>query len=295
MVEGSVIIVTWGAQKFITQCLDSVFAQSLNNLEVFVVDNGSEDETVKLVEEYGDKLKLIKNENNLGFSYANNQAMAKACGNYVLFLNSDVKLEKDYLSILINFLKNNKEVGMVQGKYLRWDKKTIDCLGLFLTPLFRFKNLGEGKLDTKKHRDNFKIFGPGGAAALYKREVLEQIKWRNQYFDNDFFFLVEDFDMAWRAQNKGFKSYCITTAVCYHYRDSSAHKSYFRQYLSFRNRYWLLLKNAPAYTIFWFMIVFIIYDIPRFTYMLATNKYTKKSFSGIDTIISSNYAKETGQ
>jgi GT2 family glycosyltransferase len=166
----SVIIITWNAERFIAQCLDSVFKQGIENLEVFIVDNASSDKTIEIANKFSKQLCLIENRENKGFCFANNQAMAKATGNYILTLNSDVVLEGNYISELLNCLKLYPAVGMVQGKFLRMDKQTIDCLGLHLGLFFRLYNIAEGKKDSAKFNQGFEIFGPCAAAALYRRE-----------------------------------------------------------------------------------------------------------------------------
>ena len=101
------------------------------------------------------------------------------------------------------------------------------------------------------------------------------------FFDERFFFLVEDFDLAWRARSRGWKAMCVPSAVCYHYRDSSNHKSGFRQYLSLRNRYYLLIKNMDVNLKSILRAIFAIffYDLPRLLFILAVNRPALKALS----------------
>ncbi|MBU1088047.1 MAG: glycosyltransferase family 2 protein [Candidatus Omnitrophica bacterium] len=273
----SAIIVTWNAEKFLAKCLDSVFSQSIAPFEVFVVDNGSTDKTIEIIKKTFPEVLLIENKQNKGFCTANNQAINKAKADYILTLNSDIVLEPDYISKLLNYLKIDKSVGMVQGKFLRMDKKTIDCLGLKLGLFFRLFNIAEGKKDSTDFKATFEIFGPCAAAAVYRKELISDIIYEDEVFDPKFFFLVEDFDLAWRARNQGWKAMCVLRAVCYHYRDSSAHSTPFKQYLSFRNRYFLLIKNGNWKHLLLFIPGFFIYDLPRFVFMLFTNPFTLKA------------------
>jgi len=136
--------------------------------------------------------------------------------------------------------------------------------------------MNSGKDDGMAFDSVQEIFGPCAAAALYRRQVFDDIRNAEGVFDNRFFFLVEDFDVAWRAKRKGWKAYYVPQAVCLHYRSSSGHKSKFKQYLSFRNRYFLILKNARFKELVYFIPFFIIYDIPRILYLLCVNPYTLK-------------------
>ncbi|MFH1460414.1 MAG: glycosyltransferase family 2 protein [Candidatus Omnitrophota bacterium] len=282
MIEISIVIVTYSAEKFIKNCLDSVFAQDLNNFEVIIIDNNSGDNTINILKKYLSKIILIENKKNEGFCFATNQGILLAKGKYIFTLNSDVYLSKDYVLNLKNFLERNLEAGMAGGKLLRMDKITIDTIGLKLGVFYRFLNIAESEKDTGKYKVPLEIMGPCAAAALYKRELLESIRYKDEFFDNQFFFLADDFDIAWRAQRIGCKGFYVPNAVCWHYRDSSGHKSQFKQYLSFRNRYYLLIKNAGFKTVFLFALGFLFYDFPRLVFLLITNtKYTAKAIAEI--------------
>jgi len=279
----SVVIVTWNAQTFIPRCLDSVFAQNVKNMDIHVVDNGSTDGTLKILRQYSKSINLIENHTNKGFCHANNQAIAKASGEFVFTLNSDIILENNYLFRLLEFLKENPEVGMVQGKLLRMDKVTIDGLGLRMDMLMRLHNIAEGQKDSAEFNSPIEIFGPCAAAALYRRELLKDVSFKEEVFDERFFFLVEDFDLAWRARKRGWKAACVPSAWCYHYRDSSNHKSSFRQYLSLRNRYYLLIKNLDFNLKSLVRIVFAIffYDLPRLLLIMLVNRKALKAFKEV--------------
>ncbi|MFH1061648.1 MAG: glycosyltransferase family 2 protein [Candidatus Omnitrophota bacterium] len=281
MVQVSVVIVTWNAEKFIQDCLESVFLQQIEDMEIIVVDNGSTDKTLTILEDYSDRIKLIKNKINSGFCAANNQAILKAEGAYIFTLNSDVILEKGYIRDLKDCLDKHKHVGMVQGRLLRLDRKTIDSLGLRFSALMRLYNIGEAKADSKKFDKQIEIFGPCAAAAVYKKELLDAVRDKDEFFDEKFFFLVEDFDLAWRARIRGWSAMYVPTAIAYHYRESSEHSDPFKQYLSFRNRYFLLIKNGSWKHLLLFVFGFFIYELPRFIFMLLFNKNTSKALRQI--------------
>jgi GT2 family glycosyltransferase len=170
-------------------------------------------------------------------------------------------------------------------KIFKADGKTLDSTGLILSRYYRFFDRGHNLPDRRQYDGKPDIFGPCAAAALYKKEMLEDVKHEGGYFDESFFFLGEDFDIAWRAGKRGWRAKFVPGAVCYHLRNSTNFASGFRQYLSFRNRYFMLLKNqgfSPGY-----ITVFLLYDIPRFFYMLFTNRHTLK---GVREII--NYRRD---
>lgn len=268
----SVVIITFNSEKFITQCINSLFIQNYLNCEIIVVDNGSQDNTIQLVQAYK-KIVLIKNERNLGACKARNQGIEVSSGEWILTLDCDVVLEKDFFSKISNFIKDLPfNVGMIQPKILRPDKKTIYSCGLYLSWLRRFYDIGKNRED-KGQFDNFQhVFGGCSAATFYRRTMLENIKEKTGYFDERFFFLVEDVDLAWRAQRKGWKAKFIPSLICYHHGNSSRFDNKKRQYLCFRNRYYTIRKNEGINKYFYRIIPLLCYDMPRFLYLLVTNK-----------------------
>ncbi len=274
------MIAAWNAERFLRECI-AVALEQPEIMEVIVVDNASSDETSAIAESFKDRVLILRNEKNRGFCSASNQGIKIARGEYILLLNSDVVLRKDYVRELLKCLKRNPRVGMVQGKYLRMDGKTIDSLGLKLSAGKRLYNVADGKKDSPRYNSEREIFGPCAAAAVYRRKVMNDIVCKEEYFDPDFFFLVEDFDIAWRARRWGWKARYVPQAVCLHYRDSSGHDSGYKQFLSFRNRYFLLIKNMTLFSAFLFIPFFLFYDVPRFGYLFITNPFVRKNLRSI--------------
>src|SRR5512142_2436598 len=97
----SVTLVTFNSEKFVHSCLRSIFFQQHRRLEVIVVDNASQDSTLELLEPYSDRIKLIRNKENMGFAAAHNQAIAASSGKWVLVLNPDVCLTPAFVSRLV--------------------------------------------------------------------------------------------------------------------------------------------------------------------------------------------------
>jgi hypothetical protein len=271
----SIVIAGCNAGKYLFPCLDSIYGQTYGNFEVIFVDNGSCDETAKILMGFP-SVTVIRNDINKGFCFANNQGIRKGKGEYFLALNSDVVLDKNFLSEIVAVAVLSG-AGLLGSKMLSGNGKFIDSTGLILSRFYRFFDRGSGQPDKGQYDDKSDIFGPCAAAALYKKEMLDDIKYREEYFDEDFFFLGEDFDIAWRARNKNWRARFAPKAVCYHMRNSSGFNGKFRQYLSFRNRYFLLIKNRGIGP--WYIFIFFLYDVPRLACMLCANKYTFKALA----------------
>jgi GT2 family glycosyltransferase len=271
----SVIILTFNSKKFIKSCLDSVFSQNFRDFEIIVVDNGSEDDTVNFIKENYPEIVLIENKENLGAAKARNQGIRASKGDWILTLDCDVILERDFLSKMKEALENIRDnIGILSPKILKKDRKTIDSVGIYLSPSYRFYDLGKGYRDSGQFNEQRYVFGASACCALYKREMLEDIAVDGQYFDERFFFLVEDVDLAWRAQRKGWRGLFYPQAICYHTGNSSNTSKKLRQYLCWRNRKLLLKKYSPNK--FKLAMVSLFYDLPRLLFLFLTNSYVRK-------------------
>lgn len=214
----SVIVVNWNGAKFLKNCLDSILNQSYRDLEILVIDNTSEDESIQIIRENYPQIRLISNSENRGYCKGCNQGIQLTTGTYILILNPDTILTSDFVKNLMVTAERDSQIGMVAGKLLRFDQVTLDTTGQFLrwnlTPLER----GYGNKDVGQFNTSGYIFSTCGAAAFYKRAMLEAIKIKGECFDESFFTYYEDLDLGWRAQLFGWKCYYNSEAVAYHYR-----------------------------------------------------------------------------
>ncbi|HTZ10939.1 MAG TPA: hypothetical protein VMD04_00970, partial [Candidatus Margulisiibacteriota bacterium] len=116
------------------------------------------------------------------------------------------------------------------------------------------------------------------------REMLEYIKIEDEYFDEDFFLLLEDFDIAWRGRRCGWRAAFFPQLVCYHHGGISRNRTALSQYYTFRNRYLLLIKNGEITEILRVLILFPFYEIPRLIFLLFSNKKTKQALKEIKAL-----------
>lgn len=275
----SVVVLTYNSQKYVQACLDSVLRQGAKDLEVVVIDNASSDKTREIVRERYPRVKLIENPKNLGASKARNQGVECSSGEWILALDSDVVLGDDFIEKFERVQKGFPgDTGMVQPNVLNADGATLYSQGIYLSPLRRFYDLNRGKPKDLIGSERKKIIGPCSAAAFYRRNMLEKLKESSGCFDERFFFLVEDVDLAWRAQRAGWKVRFCPEMVCAHEGNSSGTDKKLRQYLSFRNRYWMIAKNEDFLGR---MRVFALswpYEVVRFAYLTVCNKYLFRGF-----------------
>jgi GT2 family glycosyltransferase len=218
----SVIIVNYNREDLLQQCLESLRGQSFKDFEIIAVDNASQDDSVAMVKSCYPEAKLIQNTANLLFCKAQNQGIGISRGDFILCLNSDVVLNRDYLKEALSGAGIDDKIGMVSGKILRMDKKTMDSTGLFLGRNRKAVERGYGKIDKGQYNKPGYVFGASGACAFLRRSMLTDIKDENGYFDERFGMYYEDLDLCWRANKKGWKAYYNPKAIAYHVRGGTA-------------------------------------------------------------------------
>lgn len=285
----SIITLTCNSIKFTNGCLDSIFTQDYKNYEVIVVDNGSTDGTVNFIKENYPETILIESKENLGACKARNQGIEIAKGDWILTLDCDIILEKDFLLKIAKLTRNlDNDIGMVQPKILNPDKREIYSCGIYLSWMRRFYDIGKGRLDNGRFNNPGYIFGVCSASALYKKQMLDEIKECTGYFDERFFFLVEDVDLSWRAQRKGWRAVFYPQTICYHYGNSSATDKNLRRYFCLRNRYYTIMKNEGFKNYAKKILPWCFYDFPRVCYIQLINFYIfirhKTNFQIIKTL-----------
>jgi len=217
----AVVIVSWNAERFLADCLESLRRQTRPPAETLVVDSGSTDGSIDVVRRFT-RVRLIACESNVGFCKANNLGIRDTSSPNVLVLNPDTRLEPDFLERLLVAL-DDPRVGVVTGKLRRFDGRTLDTAGQLLGRSRQPIDRGYGKPDVGQFDRDEEVFGACGAAALYRRRMLDAIADPGAcYFDESFFAFGEDLDLAWRARRLGWKAVYVHRAVGYHARGGSA-------------------------------------------------------------------------
>lgn len=261
----SAVIVNWNGEKYLYKCINSLLKQDYGNIEIIVIDNDSTDNSVNIINKnFEGKLKLIQNK-NIGYAGGANTGIENSNGDYVMIANPDVIFETDYLSKCIKKLDENSENAAVIGKLLKYDFDKdeiinfIDSAGIGFNHKRQGRDIGQNDANIGQYEEDRRVFGVCGAAAVFKKSCLENIKIDNDYFDSDFFAYKEDIDICWRLNLYGFKCYYIHDAIAYHGRGMNSSKgiintiknrksqSEFLKGISFRNHYLMLMKNENNY------------------------------------------------
>lgn len=286
----SVNALNFNQEVFIRDCIRSVIAQTYKNLEITVTDNSPSANSLDVVEREWPTLKLIRNKTNKGYSKAHNEFIHTSSGEFLLFLNADIILDVNFVEEMIKAIEEDERIGMAQGKLYRMDakeetQKTLDSTGVVLCKNRRNLDRGFGKRDIDQYDKKDYVFGSSGAALFCRRDMLEDIKISNEYFDQDFFAYREETDLAWRAQLAGWKGVYAPTAVAYHYRTYSPDRrkkmpKNLRR-LQYRNRYLMLIKNELPLTFILHLPFILFFEIVSLFYVLIRGPFLMKTWPEI--------------
>jgi GT2 family glycosyltransferase len=263
----AIAIVTYNSARFIRRCLEYVFEQDHSPYEVIVIDNASEDGTPAILRQLEQRVRVVYNRDNVGFAAGQNQAIALTQASWILTLNPDTRLTRDFLRRLVEAGESDPAAGSVCGKLLAMSpdfeplaEPVFDSTGIYFTPNQRHFDRGSREPDHGQYEQPEYVFGATGAACLYRRAMIDDISIDGEFFDPDFFAYREDADVAWRAQLLGWKCLYTPLARAYHVRSVlPANRRSLPSAVnmhSVKNRWLLRIKNmtGPLYRRYWLAI-----------------------------------------
>lgn len=259
MIELSIIIISFNTKNVLRDCINSIFKSvNIQKTEIIVVDNGSNDGSVEQIKNYDSKFKiiLIENKTNLGFAKAVNQGIRQARGDYILLLNSDIIVKPNSIKTMIDFAKNNKNVGVVGGKLLNID-------GSFQPSVFHFPSVlgaikeywfgikGAYEKYLPKGDNPEEVDAVVGAVMLIPRAVIEKVG----LFDEKFFMYFEDLDFCRRVRNDGYTVYYYPRSRYIHYHGISGSK------IPQKTNQWLIESSKVYNGLFKYYLVTLVISI----------------------------------
>ncbi|MCE2471478.1 MAG: glycosyltransferase family 2 protein [Anaerolineae bacterium] len=237
----SVVIPNWNGKRFLAACLDSLRRQTYAELTVIIVDNASSDGSQAFIRDNHPEVRLIELTENQGFTGACNIGMEAAESEIVALLNNDTETDDRWAEELIAAFAARPQAGIVASKMLLFDQRDrFHTAGDYFTVDGRAGNRGAWEIDTGQYDRGQYVFSACGGAAAYRQSMLAEIG----MLDDDFFFLLEDADLAWRAQLAGYKVWYAPSAIVYHHLSASG-GGVTASYFDGRNSIWLLAKNMP--------------------------------------------------
>lgn len=238
----SVIVVNYNGAAYIVECIDSVL-KSDGNFEILVLDNGSSDKSWSiLTKSYQgkSKVKLIRSETNLLFAGGSNYAAQQAAGKKLLFLNSDTRVEKNWITELLKLSGKHEKI-LVQPKILQWGSKIIDNVGgKFIWPGFGM-GLGRGE-KSQKYSQDIKVDYANGTCFMIDKAFFNQLGG----FDEQFGFFYEDVDLNLRAKKQKAEAWTASKSIIEHQGGTSFKENVVSDKVLFyvrRNRLINVIKN----------------------------------------------------
>jgi GT2 family glycosyltransferase len=280
-------IVTYNSGRHLKTCLESLRTQSYRDFAIYLFDNASRDSTFGTIEEYRWAIhSVLESDRNIGFCSAHNRLIDAASSEYVLVLNPDVILDARFLESLVREMDRHPRAGAATGKLYRWhgpganvepglrlpEETELDSTGIYFTRNQRHFDRGSGEPGAGRYNRMEFVFGASGAAAFYRRSMLQDIRSGGQYFDESFFAYREDADLAWRAQWMGWRCLYVPDAKGWHERrvfpTGRASVPGVINMHSFKNRFLMRIKNMDAGTYARNLIPITVRDILAAGYVL---------------------------
>ncbi|MEG3897645.1 MULTISPECIES: glycosyltransferase [unclassified Microcoleus] len=237
----SLIIVNYNGLRHTKDCLKSLqkLAYPEQQLDLIVIDNCSQDDSVNCLREQFPKVRVFVNTAN-NFAKALNLGISEAKGQYIGFLNNDATLDSRWLEMLVKRLETNNKVGATSGKLLFKDGR-INSAGIQQLPNFYWQDVGFGEKDSGQYDTEREVEGLCWAAVLFRRECLEDVG----PIDEDFVMYFEDVEFAKRCHKRGWKMLYTPAAIAHHEYRGSSKGSKLTEYFCNRNRFLYLAKHEP--------------------------------------------------
>jgi hypothetical protein len=266
----SIVILNMNGKQFLDRCLNSIKKMNFNHkYEIIMVDNGSKDGSQDYIKKNFPYVKLIEKKFNVGYAEGNNIGYRASKGDYIVFLNNDTEVTKNWLVNMLKVAQSDDKIGFCTPKQLMADKKTIlycdsaiNYLGFSYLPNMYSKNNNE----IEARETTF----ASGAALLVKRSLIEKIG----LFDKDYIIYHEDVDLSWRAKLVGYKAMYVPTSVIYHYYTPKRNPK--KMYLLEKNRLMTVFKNYSFKTIILIFPMFLLFELLVGLYSILRGWFTLK-------------------
>ena len=260
----SVIILNWNGRELLEDCLPSVLAQSFQDYEVILVDNGSSDGSAEWVAATYPEVRLLRLSSNLGFCGGNNAGVRVARGEHILLLNNDTVVEADWLEPLYAAMTSDARIAACDSKVLYFSaRRTIWSAGSDYTIAGTANWRAHGLQDDAVAPHPQEVFAAGACSAIYRRSVWEEIGG----LDETFFAGYEDVDWSFRARLRGYRILNVPASRVYH-KVSATHGYNSPAYVRHgqRNVTATFVKNMPARLLLRYAGLHLIYVLGSLVY-----------------------------
>ncbi|MES2654313.1 MAG: glycosyltransferase family 2 protein [Bacteroidota bacterium] len=252
----AVVIIHWNKVEYLQKFLPSVVANDYPNLEIVLADNHSSDESIAFVKENYPQITIVQNGYNYGYAGGYNHALKHVEADYYVLLNNDIEVTANWIAPVIEAMQADETIAAAQPKMLQYNNKKLfeyagaaggymDSFGYVFCKGRLFETCEE---DKNQYQDIEQVFWATGACLFIKAKAFHEVGG----FDAHFFAHMEEVDLCWRLQLRGYKIISVPTSTVYHVGGGTLNKqSEKKTYLNFRNSLIMLLKNLPAHKVWW--------------------------------------------
>ena len=274
----AVVILNWNGEAFLKRFLPILISNTqLADTEIVVADNASTDNSLRLLETDFPTIKTIVLDQNYGFAGGYNRALEQIEAKYFVLLNSDVEVTENWLLPLFNYLEQNKEVAACQPKIKSIQNREffehagaaggfIDFLGF---PFCRGRVLSKVEEDKGQYDNIADVFWASGACFMVRADLFKKLGG----FDDVFFAHMEEIDLCWRFNSRGYRVVCVPESTVYHVGGGTLKSEHpYKTYLNFRNNLLMLYKNLPQKELNSVLKWRKIIDYIAFSQMMLTGK-----------------------
>lgn len=245
-VRASVIIINYNGFPFLEELLETLETQTFQDFEVLFVDNASQDDSVEFVSQRGPDIRILPLEKNCGFSRAGNYGAGEARGDFLVFLNTDMKLAPEWLENLCLTAETSEDAAAVASKMRLYDRPDIlNGVGGCMNRLGYTWDRGMYQKDNGQYDQPAEVLFASAGAALFRAQVFRSLGG----FDERFFMYHEDVDLGWRLWLAGSRVITAPKAIVYHHFGGSTRESRslrWRETQGERNNMRSLIKNYEA-------------------------------------------------
>lgn len=265
----TVVIPNCNGIGFLKECLDSVLEQAADTpeYEVLVVDNGSADGSLELLQKSYPQVHVEALPENTGFCHAVNIGLRLSSSPYVILLNNDTKVKSEFIKNLCYAIENKPDAFSVSAKMLMWDNpELLDDAGDRYCVFGWAYARGKGK-PAEQYSVPCEIFAACAGAAIYRKSIFEEIG----YFDEEHFAYMEDLDMGYRARIYGYRSYYEPGAEVIHYGSASSGSRYnkWKTSLASANNVYVVGKNMPLLQWIWNLPFLFVGFLAKFAFFCS--------------------------
>jgi GT2 family glycosyltransferase len=280
----AVVIIHWNNRHLLETFMPGVLKSTYPNLEIYLADNASTDDSVAYIQAHFPEVKIIQLDKNYGYAGGYNEALKHVEADYYILLNNDVAVDPDWIEPVIEAMEKDELIAAAQPKLLQFKEPEyfeyagaaggyIDHLGYVFCKGRIFETMEK---DLGQYNESSQIFWASGACLFIKSSAFKKANG----FDADYFAHMEEVDLCWRLQLMNYKIISVPKSTVYHLGGSTLKKaSPQKTYLNFRNSLIMLLKNMPVSQLWWFIpyrtfldlvssIFFLINEEPRHSWAI---------------------------